>query len=144
MADANEAIIRRLVEEVINRGNTDLLTELVASDHVGHDHLGDRYGSEGVRIGVAEYREAFPDLRVTIEDLLLHRDRAAWRFTIVGTHAGPFMGIPPTGRTVSAGGLRIDRLAEGRLAESWLCLDALGLVRQLGANPVLKKDQSEE
>jgi predicted ester cyclase len=144
MAGASEAIIRRLVEEVINGGNTDLLTELVAADHVGHDHLGDRYGPGGVRIGVAECREAFPDLRLTIEDLFAHEDRAAWRFTLVGTHAGPFMDIPPTGRPVTASGLRIDRLAEGRLHESWVGLDVLGLLRQLGALPGLWHDRSEE
>lgn len=143
MAGAHEAIIRRLVEEVVNRGNTDLLTELVAADHVGHDQLGDRYGPEGVRIGVAEYRVAFPDLRVSIEDLFTHQDRAAWRFTLQGRHAGPFMGIPATGRPVRATGLRIDRFAGDRLIESWVGLDALGLLRQLGAIPVLTNDQGE-
>ena len=142
MASAHEAIIRRLVDEVINAGNTDLLADLVAADHVGHDLLGDLYGPEGVRIGIAEWRAAFPDLRVTIEDLFSHDDRAAWRFTLVGTHAGPFMGIPATGRRVRVSGIRIDRFAAGRLVESWVGLDALGLLRQLGAIPVLPKDQS--
>lgn len=143
MAGAHEAIIRRLVDEVINGGNTDLLTELVAANHLHHDPAGDLYGPEGVALVVAETRAAFPDLRLTIEDLLSHEDRAAWRFTLVGTHAGPFMGIPATGRPVRAAGVRIDRLAGGRLVESWVVLDALGLLRQLGAIPVLTKDQSE-
>jgi steroid delta-isomerase-like uncharacterized protein len=144
MAGADEAIIRRFVEEVVNRGNTDLLNELVAADHVGHDHLGDRYGPEGVRIGVAEWRVAFPDLRLTIDDLLAHEGRVAWRYTLLGTHAGPFMGIPATGRPVRVSGIRIDRLGGRRLAESWVCLDALGLLRQLGTNPVLTDDWNEE
>jgi steroid delta-isomerase-like uncharacterized protein len=144
MAGADEAVIRRFVEEVVNRGNTDLLNDLVAAAHVNHDHLGDRYGPEGVRIGVAEWRGAFPDLRLTIEDLFAHEDRAAWRFTLVGTHAGPFMGLPATGRPVRVSGIRIDRLASGRLTESWVCLDALGLIRQLGTVPVLTDDWSDE
>ena len=144
MAGAHEAVIRRLVDEVVNGGHTDLLPELVAADHVGHDHLGDRYGPEGVRIGVAEFRAAFPDLRMTVEDLFTDEDRAAWRFTLRGTHAGPFMGIPATGRPVRASGVRIDRLAAGRLVESWVGLDVLGLLRQLGAIPVLANDRSEE
>jgi predicted ester cyclase len=144
MAGANEAIIRRLVEEVINGGNTDVLPKLVAPDHVGHDHLGDRYGPEGVRIGIAEWREAFPDFRVTIQDLLSHGDRAAWRFTLEGTHAGPFMGVAATGRPARASGIRIDRLGGGHLVESWVALDVLGLLRQLGALPVRARDRRGE
>jgi steroid delta-isomerase-like uncharacterized protein len=136
---ANERVVRCLVEEVVNRGATDLLPQLVGPDHVGHDPLGDHYGPEGVRIGVAELRSAFPDLRVTIEDLLAAGDRVARRFTLRGTHRGPFMGFAATGQAVSAPGLAIDRLADGKLAESWVCVDALGLLRQLGAVPTLRR-----
>ena len=138
MEAANERVVRRLVEEVVNRGATDLLPQLVGPDHVGHDPLGDHYGPEGVRIGVAELRSAFPDLRVTIEDLLAAGDRVARRFTLRGTHRGPFMGFAATGQAVSAPGIAIDRLADGKLAESWVCVDALGLLRQLGAVPTLR------
>jgi predicted ester cyclase len=144
MGSTHEAIIRRLVDEVINAGNTDLLADLVAADHVGHDLLGDLYGAEGVRIGIAEWRVAFPDLRVTIEDLFAYADRAAWRFSLVGTHAGPFMGIPATRRPVRAAGIRIDRFTAGRLVESWVGLDTLGLLRQLGAVPIVRHDRNEE
>ena len=137
MEEANERIVRRLVEEVVNRGATERLPHLVDPDHVGHDILGDHYGPEGVRIDVAEFRAAFPDLRVTIEDLLAAGDRVARRFTLRGTHRGPFMGFPATGRAVTATGIAIDRLADGKLAESWVCFDALGLLRQLGAVPTL-------
>ena len=136
MKGANETLIRRLVEEVINRGNTDLLSELVAADHVGHDPLGDHYGPEGVRIGVAELRSAFPDLRLSIEDIIADGDRVARRYTLRGTHRGPFMGLPATDQTIVASGIAIDRVAEGRLVESWVSLDVLGLLRQLGALPV--------
>lgn len=137
MEQRNVEIVRRFVEEVINRGTTERLPQLVDLDHVGHDSLGDHYGPEGVRIDVAELRAAFPDLRVTIEDLLATGDRVARRFTLRGTHRGPFMGFPATGRAVSATGITIDRLADGKLAESWVCFDALGLLRQLGAVPTL-------
>jgi steroid delta-isomerase-like uncharacterized protein len=144
MKGANEILIRRLVEEVVNRGNTDLLTELVAADHVGHDPLGDHYGPEGVRIGVAELRSAFPDLRLSIEDIIADGDRVARRFTLRGTHGGPFMGLPATGRTVMASGIAIDRVAGGRLVESWLSLDVLGLLRQLGALPVPVRQATDD
>jgi steroid delta-isomerase-like uncharacterized protein len=137
--EGNEAVVRRLVEEVLNRGRTGLLAELVAADHVGHDPFGDHYGPEGLRIAVAEYRAAFPDLRVTVEDLVTAGDTVVHRFTLRGTHAGPFLGIPPTGRAVTAAGIAIDRLVGGKVAESWVVLDALGLLRQLGASPVVRR-----
>jgi len=138
MPGRNEAVVRRIMEEVLNRGCIELLTELVAADHVGHDPLGDHYGPEGLRIAVAEYRAAFPDLQVTVEDLVTEGDRVVHRFTLRGTHVGSFMGIPPTGRVVTAGGITIDRLADGKVAESWISLDALNLLRQLGAAPTLR------
>jgi steroid delta-isomerase-like uncharacterized protein len=133
MPEKNGAAVCRLIEEVLNGGQTNLLAELVTADHVGHDPLGDHYGREGMRIVVAEYRAAFPDLRVTVEDLVTEGDKVVHRFTLRGTHAGSFMGIPPTGQVVTAAGIAIDRLADGKVAESWISLDALNLLRQLGA-----------
>jgi steroid delta-isomerase-like uncharacterized protein len=139
MSKENEAVVRRLIEEVLNGGQTDLLADLVAADHVGHDPLGDHYGPEGMRIAVAEYRTAFPDLRVTIEDLVTAGDEVVHRFTLRGTHAGPFMGIPPTGRVVTSSGIAIDRLAGGKVTETWVSIDALNLLRQMGASPALRR-----
>src|SRR5215211_498515 len=139
MPEENEAVVRRLIEEVLNRGQTGLLAELVAADHVGHDPLGDHYGPEGMRIAVAEYRAAFPDLRVTVDDLVKEGDKVVHRFSLRGTHAGPFLGIPPTGRVVTAAGIAIDRVAGGKVTESWVSLDALNLLRQLGASPALRR-----
>jgi steroid delta-isomerase-like uncharacterized protein len=139
MLEGNEAVVRKLIVEVLNRGQTDLLAELVATDHIGHDPFGDHYGPEGIRIVVAEFRTAFPDLALTIEDLITAKDKVVWRFTLRGTHAGPFMGIPSTGRVVTTAGIAIDRLVEGRVAESWVSLDALRLLRQIGALAVLQE-----
>ncbi len=107
MPDGNETVVRRLIEEVLNRGQTGLLAEFVAADYIGHDPFGDHYGPEGRRIVVAEYRTAFPDLALTIEDLVTARNTVVWRFTLRGTHAGPFS------------------------------LDALHLLRQIGAGPAI-------
>jgi len=129
----NKALVRRFFEEAVDGGDTGLLAKLVASDHVRHASDGDLYGREGVRIDVAEWRAGFPDLNVTVEDLLAERDRVVCRFVLRGTHAGPFLGLAPTGRAVAVSGIGIDRIAGGRLAESWVALDGLGLLRQLGA-----------
>jgi steroid delta-isomerase-like uncharacterized protein len=135
----NEQLVRQFIEAVFNRGETDPLPALVATDHVGHDPLGDHYGPEGVRIGVAELRAAFPDLRVTIDDIVAAGDRVAHRLTLHGTHRGAFLGLPPTGRVISATGIAIDRVAAGKLAERWVVLDVIGLHRQLGAVAVLRR-----
>ena len=133
MPDPNKALVRRFLDEVINRGNTNLLAELATDDHVRHAPDGDLYGREGVRIDVAAWRAGFPDLRLVVEDLIAEGDRVAYRYRLYGTHAGPFLAVPATGRAVVVAGFGIDRVADGRLAESWVCFDALDLLRQLGA-----------
>ncbi len=133
MPTPNKALVRRFLEEVINGGNTTLLAELATDDHVRHAPDGDLYGREGVRIDVAAWRAGFPDLRLVVEDLIAEGDRVAYRYRLYGTHAGPFLAVPATGRAVAIAGFGIDRVADGRLAESWVCFDALDLLRQLGA-----------
>ena len=139
MPKGNEMVVRRLIEEVFNRGRTVLLADLIAADHVGHDPFGDHYGPEGLRISAAEYRTAFPGLRVTIEDLVSEGNKVVYRFTLRGTHAGSFMGIPPTGREVTTSAIAIVHLAGGKVIESWVNLDALSLLRQLGASPMVRQ-----
>ena len=139
MSSRNEARLRRFIREMVNGGGMHLMTEMVAPDYVGHEPHGDHYGPEGLRIVVAEYCVAFPDLSVTVEDLIAHGDKVVYRFRVHGTQTGPFLGIPPTRQLVSAGGIAIGHLAAGKLAESWVYLDALNLVRQLTAAPSLER-----
>jgi len=131
--DANKRVVRRFIDEVFNHGNLSALRELIAPEHVSHELIGDHYGPEGVRIDAAEYRAAFPDLHIEIEDLVGEGDRVVRRFTATGTHTGPFMGVAATGRAVVVTGIGIDRVVDGKLIESWVHLDALGLLRQIGA-----------
>jgi steroid delta-isomerase-like uncharacterized protein len=139
MPNESKTVVCRLIEEVVNGGKTELLAELVAADHVGHDPLGDHYGPEGLRIAVAEYQAAFRDFRVIVDDWVTEGDKVVHRFWFQGTHSGPFLGIPPTGRVVRAAGIVIARVVDGKVAESWVSLDALNLLRQLGARPVLRR-----
>lgn len=128
----NKAVVRRLVEEVINRGEIQLLPVFVAEDHVHHDQTGDLYGPEGVLLDVIETRASFPDLHVTLDELLADGDRVVRRFTLRGTQQGAFMDVPATGRPVAVSGIGIDRLADGKLVETWISLDIFGLLSQLG------------
>ncbi|MEA2524324.1 MAG: hypothetical protein QOF73_1551 [Thermomicrobiales bacterium] len=121
----NKEIVRRLMEDVLGRGRLQLLPELVAGDYVGHFAIGDHYGPEGVRIEVVAYRTAFPDLVVTLDDLLADGDKVIRRFTVRGIHRGPFLTAAASGRPVVLRGIGIDRMVRGRLVESWVQVDGL-------------------
>jgi predicted ester cyclase len=86
--------------------------------------------------------EAFPDLRLTVEDIFCEGDMVAARVAFRGTHRGEFQGIPPTGKEVAFSSIEIDRMVDGKVAEHWFEMDLLGLMGQLGAIP--DPEQSEE
>jgi steroid delta-isomerase-like uncharacterized protein len=132
----NAAVVRRYFEVILGTGRLDLLNDLVAPEYVDHTaRPGRAPGAAGVREVVGLFRTAFPDVAVAVEDTITEQDRVATRFTIRGTHTGPFAGLPPTGRRVVITGIAISRVAGGRIAEQWDQADMLGLLQQLGALP---------
>lgn len=108
-----------------------------AGDYVRHDpatlNLGT--GLDAVKQVVRTYRTAFPDLHLTIEDLLADGDKVVTRWTVRGTHRGDLQGIAPSGKEITTPGISISRIVEGRIAEEWVHWDALGLLQQIGAIP---------
>jgi predicted ester cyclase len=124
----NKEIVRRFVEEVINRGRTDLITELVAADYIFHCPDGDLYGPLGARLNVEELRVAIPDLHMDLTELVGEGDLVARRFVLRGIHLGPFLELEPTEDDVEIPGIALDRIANGRIAESWVAFNTLGLV----------------
>ena len=136
--ELNKSISRRLIMEAFDAGRLEVVDELVAPSFVSHDPAGgDFTGPEGTKDFVTTYRQAFPDLRVTIEEQVAERDLVATRWAARGTHRGDLMGLPATGKEVTITGLTLDRIENGKLAESWNNWDALGLMQQLGAIPAL-------
>ena len=135
MSEQNCEMVRRFFDEAFNGGNARILPELFAPDHVSHLPAGDHYGPEGVRIDVAGFRSAFPDLHITLDELIDAVDTVVYRFTACGTHRGPFMGIPATGCRVRVEGIGIDRFRDGKTVERWVQYDSLGLLQQLGVLP---------
>jgi predicted ester cyclase len=141
MSEENKAIVvRRQEEELHTQGNLDTADKIFAPDYVGHDPSNpeDIRGLEAAKQAAANYREAFPNLQVTIEDLIAEGDKVAARIRFRGTHQGELEGIAPTGRRVEATGIIISRIEGGKIAEDcWANFDDLGLMRQLGAIPEL-------
>ena len=137
MSAENKALARRLVEEAFNAGRLEVVDELVASDFVEHDPslTEEVRGPAGVKELIAGYRAAFPDIRITIEDQIADGDYVVSRWSGTGTHQGELMGMPATGKQATVTGITIDRIVDGRIAESWDNWDTLGLMQQLGAIP---------
>jgi steroid delta-isomerase-like uncharacterized protein len=136
LADAS----RRLIEESFNDGNLDLVDELVAANALNHDpglpaQVRDLRGPEALKRAVAMYRAAFPDLRMTVDDVIATDDKVVLRWHSDGTHRGELAGLAPTGARGSVTGISIDRWQDGKIVEAWAEWDNMGLARQLGAAP---------
>jgi steroid delta-isomerase-like uncharacterized protein len=97
-------------------------------------------GREGEKQALATFRSAFPDLRVTTEDLIAEGDKVVLRWTARGTHEGDLPGVPATGKQATLKGIDILRLADGRIVERWAEYDNLGLLQQLGLAPAAGAD----
>ncbi len=132
MTAQHEALVRRWVEEVLNRGDLAVIDELYAPDFVNLSQSAQPPGPAGVKAGVTQLRAAFSDLQVKIDELVVGEDRVAWLYTARGTHTGEFAGIPPTGEPVEYRGAVLVRVADGRFTEGRGVVDMLALVQQLG------------
>ena len=122
-SEENKALVRREQEELWNAtGNLDAAQELFVADHV-----------EAARQEAADFREGFPDVVSTIEDLIAEGDKVVARWRARATHQGEYMGIPPTGKEVEFTGISVYRIEGDKIAESWTIEDELGLMRQIGA-----------
>jgi predicted ester cyclase len=131
---------RRLLEESFNEGKLELADELIAPESVNHDpaepaRLRGLRGPELLKQTVTMYRAAFPDVRVTVDDVIAAGDKVVLRWHSEGTHRGELEGFAPTGARGSVTGISIDRWKDGKVVESWSEWDNLGLARQLGAAP---------
>jgi steroid delta-isomerase-like uncharacterized protein len=133
--DKNKKIARRAWEEVINKGNMSAVAELYDASYVYHTDP-TVAGPDGVKTMVTTYRTAFPDLHLTLEDVLAEGDKVVVRFTAKGTHRGDLMGIAPSGKVVTVKGISIVRIAGGKIVEEWEHFDDLGMMKQIGAIPM--------
>jgi steroid delta-isomerase-like uncharacterized protein len=126
----------RAVFEVWASGALERLDELVGRDVVHHDPYDPHasHGREGMKQAIAIYRDAFPDVRFTIEDQIAEGDKVATRWTSTATHMGHLMGAAPTGTRVTLSGVTIDRFEAGKIVEAWRNWDVWRLVRSIGVS----------
>jgi predicted ester cyclase len=136
-AEENKAVSRRVVEELFNEGNLDAADELFTSDYVCYvAGFEDLHGVEGMKGFAGMYRQAFPDLKETIEDQVAEGEKGVTFFRARGTHTGETEAFgPPTGNRIDMTGMVMDRVAGGKIAESRIVFDALGMMHQLGLVP---------
>lgn len=141
MSESNKTAVRRLVEEVWNKGNLQVTDELFGPNYTHHDASTPDVGRgpESEKKRATLYRNAFQDLRVTVEELFAEGETVTARWSCRGTHRGELNGIAPTGKQISINGISISRFAAGKMVEGWVNWDALGLMQQLGAVPEIGK-----
>jgi steroid delta-isomerase-like uncharacterized protein len=134
VSEENKRVVLRFYDEVWNRGNVDVALEVFADDYVRHDlrPTSATPGGEGQRRIAADFRRAFPDLRMSVDLILAEGDLVAARWTTTGTHAGPWGDVAPTGTTMTFSGVNVFRFEGGRVVELWNHRDDLGLMQQLG------------
>lgn len=132
----NKAITQRFVDETINGKNLDALSQLVAEDFIEHVPFpGQGPGREGLKVTIRAFLQAFPDIVWTTHEQVAEGDNVVSRFTWTGTHRGEFLGVPATGRQVTVWGVLIDVVRDGKMVESRIIMDTLGLMQQLGVIP---------
>jgi len=132
--EANKAVVREFYD-LVDAHRVDELDRLFAAGYVDHNPYVPTGDLAGVKRLIGMFLTAFPDLRLTVDSLIAEGDRVASRLSFRGTHRGPMMGMPPTGRPAHTTGSAIFRVADRRIAEEWFELDLLGTLRQLGAAP---------
>jgi predicted ester cyclase len=136
--EENKAVARRVVEELFNHdGNLDIADELFSAEYVGYvAGFEDLHGAEAVKHFAATERQAIPDLKNTIEEQVAEGEKVVTRYRAQGTHSGETEAFgPPTGNRIDIAGMVIDRVVGGKIVQSWIVYDALGMMQQLGSIP---------
>jgi steroid delta-isomerase-like uncharacterized protein len=133
--EQNKMSIQRWVEVAWNNGNLAIADEVYSADYFLHDPAGPILGTEALKQFVATFGTAYPDIHTTIEDMIAEGNKVVWRYTVRGTHKGEFMGIAPTGKSITLTGILISRFAGDKVVEDWNNYDALGMLQQLGVIP---------
>jgi steroid delta-isomerase-like uncharacterized protein len=132
--EENKALLRRIPEEIWSKGDMAAADAVLSSDFVNHNPaFGHPPTRDGYKQTVAAFRQAFPDLAMTVEDILAEDDKVTVRFRVIGTQHGTFGAFSASGRPVDFTGTGTARVQDGQIVELWVNGDLLGLLQQLGA-----------
>jgi steroid delta-isomerase-like uncharacterized protein len=132
MLEANEIVMRRFVEEVINEGQYSALPVLVHPHYVYRSPEQELRGADALKDLFTAYRTGLPDLNTSIDNLVVSGDKVVISVTLTGTHEGDLMGIPSTGKQLKIHGMVLSRFEDGKIIEEWEILDMLSMFQQLG------------
>jgi steroid delta-isomerase-like uncharacterized protein len=141
--EQNKALMRKSFEEW-NKGSTEFFMETTTPDYAYYTPSGNPNpkSREDAVEGVKMFWKGFPDMSLSIEELIAAGDKTIVRFIIRGTHEGEFMGIPATGKKIELSGIIISRIENGKWVEEWEEMDIMGLMMQLGME--LKPKEGEK
>ena len=132
----NSNVVRRFIEEVLNQGKIDAAAQFFWEDMVEQVPLpGQGPGLEGLKEVLRGLRAAFPDMHWLVQEQIAEGNKVLSRFEWTGTHRGTFLGVPATDRPVTVWGMVIDRFEGGKIKDTRIIMDTLGLMMQLGAVP---------
>jgi predicted ester cyclase len=135
-ASENKALVRRIFEEGMNQQRPEVFDQLLAPSFENHDMPAPVPGPEGFRMVFGMFQAAFPDMQVTLEEVLAtDDDKVVTRGAFTGTHKGEFMGVAASGAQIEVKFIDIWRVEGHKVAENWVRLDLLGLMQQIGAVP---------
>jgi steroid delta-isomerase-like uncharacterized protein len=140
MSTSNKVTFRRF-HDAVNTGDAELISntidELVEPDvRIRTPVPVQATGAQALKDVFGRLHRAFPDLHVTVEDLIAEGDKVVGRNSVTGTHQGEYMGLPATGKSVTYNEIMIFRFVDGRIAETWGVVDVFAQMKQLGAGPV--------
>ncbi|MBX3082421.1 MAG: ester cyclase [Anaerolineae bacterium] len=136
MSEQNKAAVRHFIETAFNQHDLGGFPDYYSPNLIDHALPPNMpQGLEGRKMLASMFFTGFPDIRVTIEDMVAEGDKVVAYWSATGTHQGDLMGIPPTGKYVTISGMAIDRLQGGKSVEHWEIIDQLGLMQQLGVIP---------
>lgn len=131
--EANKSIVTQLLAEGWSQGNLDVVNQLYAPDAVIHPTAGGQAPEvAGIGLEISTMRLGLPDMTLTIDLMIAEGDEVATLFTLSGTNTGGVYGLPPTDTFVTTSGIRIDRIVNGKIVETWQIIDVIKIYQDLG------------
>ena len=127
----NLNVVQRFYDTYNNKDEA-ILNEVIANDYVDYGHQPPGRGIQGAKSDHQDFTRAFKDARFDIDEMFGSDDRVVARWTVHGTHTGPFAGLSPTQKKVEVRGISLYRLRDGKITETRNQADLLALFKQLG------------